>query len=148
MTIRERLDHDLKEAMRAHEAFRLDVVKLLKTAVKNQDIEKMKELDDAEVTEVLGRELKKLKDALEQFRAGNRPDLVEKTEREMAVIATYLPAAMTEAEIRAVVSAKMAAAGEVTAKDFGRIMKEVTAETKGRADGVTTSRLVKEALGQ
>lgn len=147
MTIQEQISNDIKEAMKAKDAMRLDVVRMMKTALKNHEIEKMKELTDADAIEVLGREVKKLKDALEQFKAGGRADLVEKTEKEMTVIATYLPAAMSEDELKAVIAAKIAAAGEVTAKDFGRIMKEVSAETKGRADGGTVSRLVKEALG-
>lgn len=146
MSIQEQINADLKEAMKAKEAVRLDVVRMMKTALKNFEIEKMKELTDADALEVLGREVKKLKDAVEQFRAGGRADLVEKTEQEMKIIAAYLPAAMTEDEIKAIITAKVAAAENVTAKDFGRIMKEVSAETKGRADGGTVSRLVKEVL--
>jgi hypothetical protein len=147
MSIQEQLNADLKEAMKARDAVRLDVVRMMKTALKNFEIEKMKELTDADSLEVLGREMKKLKDAVEQFRAGGRADLVEKTEQEMKLIAAYLPAALTEDEIKAIIVIKIATAGDVTAKDFGRIMKEVSADTKGRADGGTVSRLVKEALG-
>lgn len=146
MTIREKLDNDMKEAMRAHDSFRLDAVKMLRAALKNKEIDSGKALEEAEVIAVLSSEAKKLKDALEQFRAGGRADLVEKTEREVALISSYLPEAMPEAEVQAIVAAKLSAGGEVTAKDFGRIMKEVMAETQGRADGATVSRLVKEAL--
>lgn len=146
MTIREKLDSDLKEAMKSREVFRLDVIKLMRAALKNQEIDKMKTLEEPEVMEVMGREAKKLKDALEQFRAGGRQDLVDKTEKEIVIIESYLPKGLEEAEIKAIVTEKISAAGEVTPKDFGRIMKEVMAETKGRADGATVSRLVKEAL--
>lgn len=147
MPILTQLDQDFKEAMKARDAFRLDAVKMLRSALKYREIEKMKPLDEAEVIDVLAREVKKLKDALEQFRAGGRADLSEKTEREIALIEGYLPKALTEDEIKAIVGDKIMFAGEVTTKDFGRIMKEVAVETKGRADGATVSRLVKEALG-
>ena len=147
MTILLQINEDIKEAMKAKDQVRLDVVRMMKTALKNHEIDKMKELTDTDSIEVLGREVKKLKDAVEQFRAGGRADLAEKTEKEIVIIAAYLPAAMSEDEIKAIIVAKIATAGDVTAKDFGRIMKEVSADTKGRADGGTVSRLVKEALG-
>jgi len=146
MSTREQIDADFKEAMKARDTARLETIKMMRAAVKNKEIEKMETLSEDEVVAVLGSEVKKLNDSLEQFRSGNRDDLVAKTEAELAVVKSYLPEPLSEEEVKKIIEDKVAEAGEVTQKDFGRIMKSVMAEAKGRTDGSVVSRLVKEVL--
>ena len=146
--VRARLDADLKEAMRAKEELRLNIVKMLRGALRLAEIDKADHtISDAEVLEIIAREAKKLRDALENFKQGGRPDLVEQTEKEITIIETYLPTPLSDDEVKAIVQEVIAAAGAVTAKDFGRLMKEVVAKAEGRADGGRVSKFVKEALG-
>jgi uncharacterized protein YqeY len=146
MTIRERLENDYAKEFKARNASAVSTLRMLRAAVKNADIEKMKPLDEAEVTEVIAREAKKLRDAIDSFKTGGRNDLVEQTATELALIETYLPAQLSDDDLRGMVKQSLAAAGTVTAKDFGRIMAEVMKEAKGRAEGAKVSRFVKEAL--
>jgi uncharacterized protein len=105
MALKDQLDADLKAAMRDKDAVKLSVVRLLKSAIKYREIEVMKPLDDAGVLQVITQEIKRHKDSVEQYRAGNRADLVEKEEAEIAILQGWLPTQLTEAEVRARVDA-------------------------------------------
>lgn len=144
MTTRERIESDYIREFKAKNTPAVEGLRMLRAAIKSAEIDKMKPLEEAEVVDVVGKEMKKLKDALEQF--ASRPDMVEKTKAEMALIEGYLPAQLSDDELKAIVAKVVAASGEVTAKDFGLVMKKVMEEAKGKADGQKVSAAVKEAL--
>ncbi len=146
MTTRERLENDYGREFKARNASAVSTLRMLRAAVKNADIEKMKTLEDDEVVEVIGREVKKLRDALETFVAGGREDLATQTRVEIATMEAYLPAQLSDDDLRGIVMKKVAEVGAPSPKDFGRIMNEVMKDAKGRAEGAKVSMLVKEAL--
>lgn len=146
MTTRERLENDYAKEFKARNAFAVSTLRMLRAALKNADIEKLKPLDEDEALDLLAREAKKLRDAADSFAAGGRQDLVDKTAAEIAIVEAYLPARMADDDLRSIVRGRVAAAGLATAKDFGRIMSEVMKDAKGRAEGAKVSQFVKEAL--
>jgi uncharacterized protein YqeY len=146
MALKDQLDADLKAAMLERDAVKLSVVRMLKSAVKYREIEIMKPLDDAGVLQVIGSEIKRHRDSVEQYRAGNRPDLVAKEEAEIVVLQGWLPAQLGEAELKATVDAVVARVGAKGPKDMGAVMKALLPEVQGRADGKLVSELVKARL--
>jgi uncharacterized protein YqeY len=146
MALKERLDEDLKAAMRAREQLRLDTIRGLKSAIKYREIELMKSLDDAGVLGVVASEIKRRRDSVEQYRAGNRQDLVEKEEAEIVVLQAYLPAQLGEAELRAKVDEVVKRVGAQGMKDMGAVMKALLPEVQGRAEGKAVSDMVKSRL--
>ena len=146
MALKEQLDADLKAAMREKDALKLSVVRMLKSAVKYREIELMKPLDDAGVLAVIGSEIKRRRDSVEQYRAGNRQDLVDKEEAEIRILQGYLPQQLTEDELRAKVDAAVASVGAKGPKDMGAVMMALLPEVQGRAEGKTVSEMVKARL--
>jgi uncharacterized protein YqeY len=146
MALRERLDADLKTAMREKDAVRLSTVRLLKSAIKYREIEIAKALDDVEIQLVVASEMKRRRDSVEQYRAGNRPDLADKEEAELRVLQGYLPAPLGPEELRAKVEEAVRRLGAAGPKDMGAVMKALLPEVVGRADGRTVSELVKARL--
>jgi uncharacterized protein len=146
MALKERLDAELKTAMREKDALKLSVIRMLKSAVKYREIEIMKPLDDAGVLAVVGSEIKRRRDSVEQYRAGNRQDLVDKEEAEIAFLQAYLPAQLSEDELRAKVDAAVASTGAKGPKDMGAVMKALLPDVQGRADGKVVSEMVKSRL--
>ncbi len=146
MGLKERLDQDLKTAMREKAQLRLDTIRMLKSAIKYREIELMKPLDDAGIQGVIASEVKRRRDAVEQYRAGNRPELAEKEEAEIAILQAYLPQQLTADELRAKVEAAVAAVGAQGPKDMGKVMKALLPEVQGRAEGSVVSELVKARL--
>jgi uncharacterized protein YqeY len=146
MSLKERLDQDLKTAMREKAQLRLDTIRMLKSAIKYREIELMKPLDDAGIHAVISSEVKRRRDAVEQYRAGNRPELAEKEEAEIAILQGYLPQQLTQDELRAKVEAAVAATGAQGMKDMGKVMKALLPEVQGRAEGSAVSELVKARL--
>ncbi|MFO0583024.1 MAG: GatB/YqeY domain-containing protein [Anaeromyxobacter sp.] len=146
MALKDQLDADLKAAMREKAQLRLDTVRMLKSAIKYREIELMKPLDDAGVLGVVSSEIKRRKDSIEQYRAGNRADLVEKEEAELAILQGYLPAQLSEAEVKAKIEDVVKRVGAQGPRDMGKVMKELQPEVQGRADGKTVSELVKARL--
>jgi uncharacterized protein len=147
MTTRERIDGDYTHEAKARNAPVVSILRMLRAALKYAEIEKMKPLTEEETIEVVSRELKKLKDSLESFRAGKREDLANQAIAEIGVLERYLPQQMSDDELDAAAKAKLATMGEVTAKDFGRIMSEIMKDVKGRAEGGRVSAAVKRVLG-
>ena len=146
MALKDQLDADLKSAMRDKDAVKLSVVRMLKSAIKYREIELMKPLDDAGVLQVMASEVKRRRDSVEQYRAGNRPELVAKEEAEIAVLMAYLPQQLTREELEAKVAAAVQATGAKGPKDMGAVMKALLPEVAGRADGKVVSELVKSRL--
>jgi len=151
MTLKEKITGDVKDALRKGDAARLSVLRLLQSAISNKEIEKMKKetgLTDLEIQEVVSSEAKKRKDSIELFRKGGREEAAKKEEAEAAVLMEYLPAQLSEGEIAAIVKAAIAKTGAQGEGDFGKAMKEITPQVKGRADGAFVARLAKEALAK
>src|SRR3990172_4158247 len=146
MTRREGMDSDYAGEAKARNAAAVSTLRLLRAALKNAEIDKRKPLEETEVIDIIGKEVKKLVDALDSYRAGNRADLAYQAEVEAAFMRQYLPEQLTEEALKGLIAEKVKALGAATAKDFGRVMAEVARETKGRADGGRVSALVKDAL--
>jgi len=146
MTIKEQLDTAMKEAMRAKEALRLGAIRMAKTAITNKEKEGGGALDDQAVIGVLSTLAKQRRESAQSYRDGGREDLAAKEEQELAVLQEFLPAQLSEAEVKQLVAETAAALGASTMKDMGRLMKELTEKTRGRADGKLVSELVKAQL--
>jgi uncharacterized protein YqeY len=149
MTFQERIDSDLKEAMKAREAARLGVLRMLKSALKNAAIEKhgvTGQLDDAEAMAVLRKQAKQRLDSIDSFEKGNRPDLAETEKVELAILNHYLPTQLTPEEITKLVAAAIAEAGATSKAQMGAVMKLVQATAAGRADGKALSQEVQRQL--
>ncbi len=148
MALKERLDADMKTAMREKDAVTLSVVRLLKSAVKYREIELAKTLDDAGIQGVIASEIKRRRDSVEQYRAGNRADLVDREEAEIRVLQAWLPAQLSLDELRAKVDEVVRRLGAAGPKDLGAVMKALLPEVQGKAEGKTVSELVKARLSQ
>ncbi len=146
MALKDRLDADLKAAMREKDALRLSVVRMLKSAVKYREIEIMKPLDDGGVLGVVASEIKRHRDSVEQYKAGNRQDLADKEEAEIRILQGYLPQQLTEDELRAKVDETIRGTGAQGMKDMGAVMKALLPEVQGRAEGKAVSDMVKSRL--
>ena len=135
------------EAMKAKDATAVSTFRMLRAAMKNAEIDKqIKELGDEEALDVIGREVKILRDALSDFEKAGRQDLAESTKTELALLTTFLPAQCSEEEIQAAVAKKAAELGLSGETAYGRLMGEVMKELKGKADGNSVGKAVKEFL--
>jgi uncharacterized protein YqeY len=146
MTIKEQLDAAMKDAMRAKDSLTLNAIRMVKTAIKNKEIELITQLDDQGVIGVMSTLAKQRKESAVAFREGNRLELAEKEEKELQVILDFLPQQLDEAEIKAIIEEVVAEVGATTAKDMGKVMKVLTPKMTGRADGRLVSELVKARL--
>ena len=146
MALKERLEQDQKTAMRERAQLRLDTIRMLKSAIKYREIELMKPLDDAGIHGVIASEVKRRRDAVEQYKAGNRQDLADKEDAEIAILQAYLPQQLGEDELRAKVDEAVKRVGAQGMKDMGAVMKALMPEIQGRADGKVVSELVKARL--
>ena len=146
MSLQERLNNAMKEAMRAKDSLRLNAIRLVKTAIKNKEIEARQEFDDQAVIGVLSTLVKQRRESAQVYRESNRTDLAEKEEMELAVIQEFLPQQLSEEEIKTIIEAAVAETGAASARDMGKVMKIVSAKTVGRADGRMVSELVKARL--
>ncbi len=150
MSIQARIDSDLKDAMRAKDAAKLGVLRMLKSALKYSAIEKSGaegELDDAEATQVIRKQVKQRQDSIESFEKGGRPELAAKEKEELALLTDYLPQAMSSDELATAVRAAIAETGATSRAQMGAVMKILQAKLAGRADGKTLSHEVQRQLG-
>lgn len=134
---------DVKEAMKGAQKERLGVLRMLLAALQNEEIARGRELTEEDALGVVTKAVKQRRDSVTQYRAGGREDLASKEEAEIAVLQAYLPAQLTAAEVRAMVS-EMVAAG---AGNVGAVMKQLSPRIKGRFDGAEANRIVREVLG-
>ncbi len=149
MSLIDHLTDDLKLAMKARDQLRMDAIRMVKAALQNKEIELKKELDEAEMNRVLMTLVKQRRESVEQYQKGKRDDLADKELKEIAIIEAYLPKALSQEELTAVVESAIEEAGPVTMKDMGRVMKAVTAKLAGQAvDGKQLSDLVRARLQQ
>ena len=147
MTLQERIDSDLKDAMRAKEAGKLAVLRMLKSAVKYAAIEKPDGvLDDATATQVIRKQVKQRQDSIESFEKGGRPELAAKEKEEMEILNAYLPKGLTAEELSTLVREAIAEVGATSKAQMGAVMKAVQAKAAGRADGKTLSAEVQKQL--
>ena len=144
MTILEQIDARLKEAMIAKDEQATGLFRLLKSALKNAEIEKRAELEESDVVRVLEKEAKQRRDSIEQYRAGGREDLASHEEAELKVIEGFLPEKMSEEDVRAEVKKIIT---DSAGMDFGRTMGVVMGQLKGKADGALVQKIVKEEMG-
>jgi hypothetical protein len=150
MTLVERVSQDLTAAMKSQDAARTSALRMAKAALKNREIEKKGDLDDAEATRVLQALVKQREDSIFQFRKANRPELVQKEEKELDVLKAYLPAEASDAEIDQAVTKALAETGAATPKDMGKAMKAAMAalQAAGKpADGKKVNDAVRRRLG-
>ena len=146
MTLKERINEDMKSAMRARETARLAAVRLLLAAIKQKEVDERIELDDAGVQTVIDKMLKQRRDSITQYAAAGRDDLVAAEKFEAEVLAAYMPAALSEAEIDAAVAVAIAATGAAAPGDMGKVMAVLKPKLAGRADMTEVSKLVKKTL--
>jgi len=146
MGLKEQLDQDMKAAMREKAQLKLDTIRMLKSAIKYREIELMKPLDDGGIQAVIATEVKRRRDSVEQYKAGNRQDLADKEDAEIVILQAYQPQQLTPDEVRAKVDAAVKAVGAQGPKDMGAVMKALLPEVQGRADGKVVSELVKARL--
>jgi len=146
MSLKDQLNESMKTAMKARDDLRLSAVRMVRSMVKNREIEQKTELNDQEIIEVISTLVKQRRESIRMYREGNRPDLVEKEEAELEVLLGFLPAQLGIAEIEALVDRIIAETGAQGARDMGRVMKALTPLTAGKADGKTVSDTVKQKL--
>lgn len=147
MTISDKIQEDLKVAMREKNEVARDTLRMVVSEMKNQRIELQRDLDEADELAVLARCVKTRRDSFEQYTEHGRPELAAKEQAEIAVIEGYLPAQMSEDDARAAVQAAITESGAASMKDMGLVMKALMAKHKGLIDGKLAQQLVKELLG-
>src|SRR6188768_4359219 len=148
MSLNDTIGRDLTAAMKAKDAPRLSALRMLKAAVMNKGVKKGRDLDDAEVLQVVASLVKQRRDSIEQFSKAGRTDLVDKETGEIAVLEAYLPPAASADEIDAAVTAAIAETGAASVKDMGKVMKAVMPRLAGKhADGRTVNEAVRRKLG-
>jgi hypothetical protein len=147
MTLKERITEDMKSALRAGEKERLSTVRLALAAIKQREVDERITLDDGQVLAVLEKMIKQRKEAITQFQAGGRADLVAKESAEVSILEAYLPARLSDAELDALIAGAIASTGASSPKDMGKVIALVKSQAQGRADMGTVSARVKEKLG-
>jgi uncharacterized protein len=145
--LRDSIANDMRDAMKARDPARVATLRLLMAAITNVEKEKIRQLDDDEVLEVIAREAKRRRESIEAFEKGGRQDLVDKEAAELKVLETYLPDRLSDEELAKLVDQAIAETGASTPKQMGEVMKALMPKLRGRADGAQVSGLVKSRLG-
>lgn len=146
MSLKERIQADSNAALRAGDKPRLGALRLALAAIKQQEVDTRATLDDAQVQAIITKLIKKGRDAASQFAAANRQDLASKETAEVAVLESYLPTQLSEAELRALIDQAIARTGAESAKDIGKVMGVIKREAAGRCDLAAASTLIRDAL--
>lgn len=148
MSLMDRLTEDMKAAMKEKEAgkVKLSVIRMVRSAIKNTEIEKKRELTDEELLDVLTREVKKRKDALDEYIKVGRQDIADGLTEEINILMPYLPEQMSEEEVRALVTKVVEEVKPAGPKDMGKVMGKLMPLTKGKADGKLVNQIVKEMI--
>ena len=144
--LKQRIQSDMKAAMKAGEKRKLGVIRLILAAIKQREVDERVELDDTQVLAVLDKMLKQRRDSIEQYSNANREDLAEQERFEVGICQQYMPAALGEDELIALVDQAIADTGATSMQDMGKVMGQVKPKAQGRADMGTVSKLVKERL--
>lgn len=148
MTLKEKLQNDLNNAMKSKDEVKTSVLRMLKAAVVKFEVSgaKKHEATDEEVTQIIGKEVKQRKESIEAFKKGNREDLAVREEVEMKMLQVYMPEQMSEEELKKVVAEVIAQTGMSIKADFGKVMGAVMAKVKGKAEGAAVSKVVAQML--
>ena len=146
MTLMEKLLSDMKEAMKSKDSLKLGTIRSVIAAVKNQEIDLRKDLDEEDVLTIVSREVKKRKEAASLYKKGRRPELEDKEIQEMKILQTYLPEQVSEGDLRQRIQQVIEETGAEGMKDFGKIMKTLVPEFKGKADNALIKELASEFL--
>jgi uncharacterized protein YqeY len=146
-TLKERITDDMKAAMRSGEKERLGVIRMITSGIKQREVDERISLDDAQVLSVLEKMIKQRKESIEQFKAGNRQDLVDKESAEIVLLQGYMPSQLSAAEIDALINDALAATGATSIKDMGKVMGLIKAKAQGRADMGAVGAKIKAKLG-
>ena len=147
MNLKPKLLEDIKGAMKSRDTLKLETLRLLSSEIKNKEIDHRRDLTDDEVLSLLATQIKKRKEAISMFEQGGRADLMEKEQKEMAILELYLPEQASEETLRLRIKEVIKGIGAQGAKDLGKVMKTVLPEFKGKADGGLIKNLVSELLG-
>jgi uncharacterized protein YqeY len=146
MSLEERLMDEMKQAMKTNDKLRLSTIRMIRTAVKNKEIEQRKKLDDDSVMRVIQGMVRRGEESVEQFKLGGRTDLVEKETKEIEILKSYLPKALSQEEILKLIDQTIEETQASSLKDLGKVMKSVMPKLGGRAEGALINQLVKERL--
>jgi len=147
MNLKEKIQNDFERAFKGKEEIKISVLKLLRSEIHNTEIARRKELNDEEIIDVVSREIKKRKDAIELYERGGRPELAEKEGAEMKILTTYLPEQISEEQVLDLVKKAIEQVGATNIREMGKVMAVLMPQIKGRADNSLVSNIVKEMLG-
>jgi uncharacterized protein len=143
--LKDQIENDLKSAMREKKQLELDTLRMLRARIKNEEIAKQKEFGDPEIMDIVGSEIKRRKDSIEQYTQAGRPELAAKEDQEMKILLGYMPEQMSEEEVKSVIDSTLE--GQTfTAAEFGKAMGMVMPKLKGKASGDIISKILKEKL--
>jgi uncharacterized protein YqeY len=146
MSLEERLVEEMKQAMKSNDKLRLSTIRMIRSALKNKEIELRKKLEDEEVVKVIQVMVRKGEESVEQFQTGGRMDLVEKEKKEIEILKSFLPQPLSQEEILKIIDQSIQETQASSLKDIGKVMKSVMPKIGGKADGKLINQLVKERL--
>ena len=146
MSLDERLVEEMKGAMKSNEKLRLSTIRMIRSTIKNKEIELRKPLDDEEIQKVIQGMVRKAEESIEQFKLGGRTDLVEKESKEMEILKSFLPQSLTQEEILKIIDQTIEETQSTSLKDLGKVMKSIIPKLQGKADGKLVNQLVKSRL--
>jgi uncharacterized protein YqeY len=146
--LKKKINDDIKQAMKSGDTVKRSTLRMLVSSINNAEIARQSALDESDILSVIAKEVKRHQESIDAFKQGNRPDLVEKEEAEMAILQTYLPQQMSRDEVVAAAKEVIAAVGAKGPGDKGKVMKDLMPRLKGRADGREINEIVTELLGQ
>ncbi|NLM04432.1 MAG: GatB/YqeY domain-containing protein [Clostridiales bacterium] len=146
MSLKEQLNNDFKQAMKNRDQLRKNVITLIRSEIKQIEVDKRIELDDQGIVEILSRQLKQRRDSIEEFKKGNRQDLADQAEEEAKILLEYLPEQLSEEEITSIVKETIDEIGAQSMKDMGKVMANIMPKLKGKADGKLVNEIVKKQL--
>ncbi|MDR9853058.1 GatB/YqeY domain-containing protein [Paenibacillus sp. VCA1] len=146
MSLSERLNEDMIQAMKSKDKFKLSTIRMVRSTIKNLEIDLKRTLDDNEVLDILSREIKQRKDALQEFKKADRDDLATDVEAEIEIISQYLPEQLTEEELKVIVQQTIQETGASSKADMGKVMSALMPKVKGRSDGKMVNQVVQQFL--
>ncbi|NLY78076.1 MAG: GatB/YqeY domain-containing protein [Tissierellia bacterium] len=146
MSLKEKLLEDLKASMKNKDSVRKNTITMIRAAIKQKEVDQRIEVEDDDILDIISKQLKEKKNAIEDFKKGNRQDLVELTEKEMEILLEYLPKQLTDEEIEELVKETIDEVNAKSMKDIGLVMKSVMPKVKGRADGNRVNAFVRKLL--
>lgn len=147
MSLKEKLMEDLKDSMREKNTVKKNTITMVRAEVKQREVDERKDLNDDDVIEVISRQVKEKNNSIEEFKKGDRQDLVDQTLEEIDILLEYLPEQLTEEEVREIVKEVVAEVEAESMKDMGQVMQATMPKVKGRADGNLVNKIVRELLG-